>query len=207
MKTTKSLNLTLLGLALFAATSFSVGGQQVVLNGDFSSGLDYWTLVQPPNNIVVTAQPGSFDIADSGPLSSGNDFYAHVGYDSLINLQQTVPLSAGITYSFYADIATSTPLYNVDGGTISVFVNSNCINSHSFGAGIGQVTSISGIYTPLQSGNAVLSIDFSRSYLEDGYTPTDWIDNITLTVVPEPSASLIIGCGLAGVVLLRRGQR
>jgi hypothetical protein len=189
-----------LGFALLVATSFPARSQNAVVNGDFWSGLNDWTLVQPPANIVVAAQPGLFDLSSSGPLSTGNDFYAHVGYDSLVNLQQTVFLTAGGTYNFYADIATTTPLYNVDNGTISVFVDGNGIASYSFGAWINTISSISGAYTPVQSGNVVLSIDFSRSYLADDMTPTDWIDNIALTAVPEPRC---LGLALGGSILIR----
>ena len=123
---------------------------------------------------MVTPQPGLYDIANSGPLSTNNDFYAQIGYESLVNLQQAVPLSAGVTYLFYADIASFTPGYNVDNGTIAVFIDGNGIASYSFGGFTDTITSISGAYTPLQSGNAVLSIDFSRSYLADG--PTMYVD-------------------------------
>jgi len=187
-----------LSLALFAATSFSVGGQQLILNGDFSSGLDYWTLVQPPGNMVVAPQPGSFDIASSGPLSTDNEFYAHIGSDFLIDLQQPLSLSGGITYNFYAGIASSTPQYNVDNGTISVFIDGNSIASYSFGGWSDTVTSISGVYTPLESASAVLSIDVSRNYIVSGYSPTDWIDNISLTAIPEPSC---LGLGVCGSIL------
>jgi hypothetical protein len=188
-----------LSLTLYVVTSFSVASQQVILNGDFSSGLTSWTLVQPPGNIIVAAQPGSFDVANSGPLSGANSFYAHIGNDSPIGLQQTVVLSAGVTYNLFANIADSTPMYNVDGGTISAFIDGNSIGSHSFGADIGQFATLVGAYTPLHSGDAVLSLDFSRGYIADQYSPTDWIDNIALTAVPEPSAIALCVC--VGILL------
>jgi hypothetical protein len=191
-----------LALALFAATSCELVGQQVVLNGDFSAGLDNWTLVQPPGNVVMEPEPVSFDVAtNSGPLSpTGNSFYAHIGSDWLINLQQNVSVSAGVTYSFYADIATTTPIYNLDNGTISVFIDGNNVASHSFGGFTDTASSLSGFYAALTTGDSVLLIDFSRTYLEDSYTPTDWIDNISLTAVPEPSGLALGACG--GILFL-----
>ena len=199
----KSVSLWLSLVFLTASCSYA-SGQQILLNGDFSSGLDHWSLVQSPGNLVVPAQPGLFDIASSGPLGAGNAFYAHIGYDSLVNIQQAAPLLGGFTYNFFADIASSTPLYNLDGGTISVFIDGNNLASHSFGAGISKIASLSGSFTPQQSGNAILSIFFSRGFLASENSPTDWIDNISLVAVPEPSCLCLGVCGGLLLVSYRR---
>src|SRR5689334_23482153 len=88
-----------------AVSGLSAVGQ--ITNGDFSDGTNGWSYFFPAGNHF----PPSYgiwntDIDGPGPLASSAAFYADVGSDALINLQQTVTLSSGVTYRFHADLAS-----------------------------------------------------------------------------------------------------
>jgi len=180
-----------------------------VSNGDFSSGLGGWTVVLPSSN-QLTPDRGveSIDIDGSGSLGVSSAFYANVGYDSLLNLEQVVSLSAGISYNFRADLAMTTPSVNADGGTISVFIGPTLLQSYSFGdtvVGVNEYARISSTYLSPVTGSSTLSIHFSRNYGAGIFsTPTDYVDNIQLTPVPEPGTFVLVFCGLSLLALIHR---
>jgi len=180
-----------------------------VYNGDFSLGLNGWTLYLPPgsNPLGPDYQVASIDIDGSGPLSVSEAFHVNVGSDALLDLQQGVFLTAGTTYNFFANLAMTPPSDNADGGTISVFVGPTGIASYSFGSttvGVTEYATISGTYQPAFTGAQTLSINFSRGYgIGNGWqTPSDWIDNIELTPIPEPRTSVMEIAGLCALAFV-----
>ena|SRR2546427_785606 len=198
---------------LLAASTATLLAQ--VSNGDFSSNLDHWNIVLPSSN---TLPPGRgivpFDIDGPGPLGTSSAFFANVGSDALLNLEQTVTLSGGVTYNFRAGLAMTTPGINADGGTVSVFIGPNFLTSYSFGdtfIGINKYSSLSSSYLPAVTGPETLSIRFSRGPGVGGVfsTPTDYIDNIQLTTVPEPGIVPLAfsGLSIAALVYLKKSKK
>jgi hypothetical protein len=179
-------------ILLFGTAVSGLCAMGQVSNGDFSNGTNGWSYFFPASNHF----PPSYgiwntDVDGPGPLASSSAFYADVGSDALINLQQTVTLTAGVTYRFHADLASIPYSLNADGGTIQVFVGATVIASYSFGsfsAITPKYASISTNYSAAVSGPQTLSIHFSRGfgYGGVGNTPADVIDNISLAPIPIP---------------------
>ena len=178
---------------LLALTSKCIQAQSVILNGDFSSGLDDWTVVQPPDNTPVVGTLGQIQFANESFVSEA--FTAQVGYNQQQNLEQTISLSAGIQYNFQADVAAVYPLYNLDGGTITLSIGGNNVTSISFGPGLTQYGTLDGSYIPGASGDELLVLNFYRSYQASSESPTDYIGNISMTPVPEPTGLCSLGLG------------
>ncbi|HEV2453971.1 MAG TPA: hypothetical protein VGY98_06905, partial [Verrucomicrobiae bacterium] len=151
-----------LTVCFLVLTIKSIQAQSVVINGDFSGGLTNWTVVQPPDDEILAGSLGQIQFVGETRLSEA--FEAQVGYNSQQNLEQTVSLSAGVQYDFYADVAAIYPIYNLDGGTITISIEGNDVASISFGAGITQYGTLEGTYNPTESGNELMAINFDRSY-------------------------------------------
>jgi hypothetical protein len=177
---------------LLAIAVSGVSTMAQVANGDFSNGTNGWSYYLPPSNHFPPSYGiWNIDIDGPGPLGTSQAFYADVGSDALINLQQTVTLRAGVTYNLHADLESIPYSFNADGGTIQVFVDAARLASYSFGANnviAPRYASISTNYTATASGPQTFSINFSRGYGYGGVgnTPADVIDNISLTPVVIP---------------------
>ncbi len=189
-------------ITLAAACALSLNAQ--VVNGDFSSGTNGWNIVFPPGNIYPPNYGlGQLDTDGPGPLPVSQALFAQVGSSDLLNLEQNVNLTAGVSYLFSANLAMVPHAFNADGGTISVYIGPTLITSYSF----GFVTSLtqtkyavlSTNYVPAASGSQTLSIHFSRGYGTDADTPSDYIDNISLTPPAAPPLNIQL---LAGNVVL-----
>ena len=199
-------------VAVVFTAMFVTPAKAQVYNGDFSLGLNGWTTFLPPSNTLwPDVEVALFDIDGPGPLGTSPAFHVNVGSDALLDLQQPVVLTAGVSYHFHADLAMTPPGNNADGGTIRVYVGPSLLASYSFGGttvGVTEYASISGTYQPAVTGAETLSIDFSRDWgIGIGWqTPNDWIDNIQLTPIPEPSAVAIIAAasGLMAIVGRRK---
>jgi len=163
-----------------------------VTNGDFSNGTNGWSYFFPASNHFPPSYGiWNVDIDGPGPLGTSPAFYADVGSDALINLQQTVTLRAGVTYNLHADVESIPYSINADGGTIQIFIGATRLASYSFGANNAiapRYASIASNYTAAVSDPQILSINFSRGYGYGGVgnTPADVIDNISLTPLVIP---------------------
>ena len=172
--------------------AFCFPSRAQVINGDFSSSTNHWRYVFPASNRLIPDYGiMQIDIDGTGPLSNSPAFYANVGEDALLNLEQDVYLSGGVTYKLWADLASVPYGLTGDGGVVSVYVGSALIASYSFGAFysiIPQYANLSGSYVPSTSGTQTLSIHFSRAWGFGGVgnTPTDVIDNFTLDPISVP---------------------
>jgi hypothetical protein len=111
-----------------------------------------------------------------------------------MNLEQVVTLTAGVNYTFHADLAMVPHGFNADGGTVSAYIGSTLLASYSFGfvTSVTQVKygSLDTNYIATTSDPRTLSIRFSRGYGEDGGTPSDYIDNISLLAPLPPSLNI-----------------
>ena len=185
-----------------AVTGLSNHLEAQVLNGDFSAGLANWTVLQLPDGLVVGGSLTSIDI-DGRPLGLTVAYYCQPGINGNERaLQQTVFLTEGITYDFGANLAEESGSNNGDGGTISVYLDSTLVTSYAFGDvpwHVKEYANLSGTYTPATTGIETLSITFTRPWWPAPDTPYDYIDNIQLTAVPEPSCWVL---ALAGVCIV-----
>ena len=180
---------SLAGVAILAWLALTGPAWAGVLNGDFSLGTNNWRFVFAPGNVQI---PGygvaPMDIDGGGPLSNSPAFYASVGDDALMNLEQDISLNAGGLYVFSANIAMTPYSYNADGGTIAVYIGGTLVTSYSFGfttIGVNKYATLAAPFSPATTGVQTLSIHFSRGYgYGAGNTPTDYIYNIS--VAPPP---------------------
>lgn len=184
-----------------------------VINGDFSNGLDAWIVFLPPSNNLSPANgTATTDIDGSGPLGVSTAFYANVGGDALLDIQQNLSLFAGTKYIFSANLAMSTLSNNGDGGTVAVYANQNLIATYSFGSttyNVNKYAVVNGSYVPASTGVETLSINFSRGYGDGGVfdTPIDYITNIQLAPVPEPSTFAFVALGGLGFLAWKNRPR
>jgi len=182
------------------ATVCSLNLHAQVVNGDFSAGTNGWNIVFPPSNIYPPAYGlAQLDMDGPGPLPVSQAFWVQVGDSDLLNLQQSVNLTTGVSYNFFANLAMVPHAFNADGGTITVYIGPTMLSSYSF----GYVTSLtqneyavlSTNYTPSVSGPQTLSINFSRGFGTDADTPSDYIDNISLQAPVAPPLNIQLSGG------------
>jgi hypothetical protein len=162
----------------------------LVLNGDFGSGLDYWT-VYYPDPPYADAGVGQFDFGQGQQAA----FYARVGGGMPAVLEQHFIARTGLIYDIRADVASSEYYCceNVDGGTVSAYIYAPgmVVLSYSFGY-IHMLETLhaqlSGSFVATESGEASLYIGFSREWGVYYSTPTDWIGNIRITALTTSQA-------------------
>jgi hypothetical protein len=190
MKTyTKSFLFLIIILPMAARVPFASGQ---LLNGDFSNSTNHWRIVLPGSNTQTPANGlVPFDIDGPGPLPAAPAFFANVGNDALLYLEQDLNLVAGGFYRFAADLAMYPPGNNADGGTVTAYLGGNQLASHAFGStthGVYAYTNLLATCSPSLSGTQTLSIHFSRSFGAGGIysTPTDYIDYIAFAPPPVP---------------------
>jgi hypothetical protein len=198
-----------IGLIALTTSANSVDAQ--ILNGDFSSGVTNWTVLQEPSGTVVGGSIASIDIDGPGLLGVSDAYYCQPGIGDQRSLQQSIFLLQGMSYNFKADLAMEPNSNNADGGTVQVFVGPTLITSFSFGTttyGVNEYANLSATYVPALSGVQTLAINFARGYYAGGGTPLDFIDNVQLAPVPEPGVgTLTLGALVLLALVTKRTSR
>jgi hypothetical protein len=215
---------TLLATAAIC-TWASFCGAQIIYNGNFETGtLSGWTTFTTPNGSL--RPPGlpavtQFDVRGSGAPSDAAQFQVGQVNHGLTQegggIYQTFNVSAG-QYVISADFAaydSDGTFGNVEAGVETVFVDSITVGTLDFGQiypmqterGIVQGTLV------LSGGTHQITIEFTRPYLNIpeglGTTPFEYVDNVVVAPVPEPS---IMGVGMLGLatllfrVFIRKGR-
>lgn len=220
---------SLLGVWIFLLMAFPAvaAPTNILSGGDFEGFImaPVAPLGQPGNAWAVSSSAagqtfgiGSYDIDGAGLLGASNVFFARAGDSDggVITLSQTVSLLEGVSYSFAANIASTTAASNADGGTLTASIGSTLLTSHEFGtvfSGSPEYGALSGTFTPTTGGNYLLSIDIERLYQVSSVSPTVYLDNIELSydtvpvsAVPAPSAFVLGGVGMLFVQWLRLGR-
>lgn len=183
-------------MALAATTAQA----QTVTNGDFSSGLTGWTVVNLPN-----AEPTISPTTAAGPFATGNAFRVNAGgnasgIESGVRLRQVLNLNAGVPYVLSGDLAIQALAANADGGTITVRMGGQTL--HTFDIGTiqtgTQFSSFNAPFSTLVAGPTTLELEFTRSFPNFVSNVLHWADNITL--VPTPGTTLVLSAlALVGV--------
>ena len=204
-------------LLAFAATPKA--NANLIYNGDFEQGtLAGWTVGYTPNGLskYPTGQGSwaqgvsiqTFPVVPSQGTyamvcSVGAAVFASAGTQEGMYIQQsfTAPISGA--YAFRADVAAtydvSDPSFgNGDGGQFQLKVDSYTVSSWSAGSisGGGNVTrdALDGTYQ-LSGGQHIFQLYVTRGYAWD--VVLDYVDNISITAVPEPNALALLSIGLA----------
>jgi hypothetical protein len=191
---------TIVLTALAATTAHA----QTITNGDFSSGVTGWTVVNLPN-----VEPAISPTTAAGPFATGNAFRVNPGgsssgIESGARLRQILNLSAGVPYVLSGDLAIQALSANADGGTITVRMGGQTL--HTFDVVAIQAgtlfSSFNAPFATLVAGPTTLEIEFTRSFPNFASNVLHWADNITL--VPAPGTGLIVGAIALGAIRRRR---
>jgi hypothetical protein len=216
-----------IGFILLAVVLLSGSAQAALINGNFETGyLNPWTAYTTSNGTLGAVHPSvaSFDVAGTGTSSSALAVSvgyavapcAYPGYECPSPLEgggirQTVMYSGGWT-TLHADVAVDNSTlyggYNLTGGTFSLFVDGTLLDSFSVGeiaAGTVQRGDLD-VYTFLSPGSHIIDILITRPAAECR-SLTQYIDNISLSPVPEPTTALLLGLGLVGIAAAGRKFR
>jgi hypothetical protein len=216
--TTKSTLLAAAGICAWAPFCRA----QIIYNGDFETGtFSGWTIFTTPYGSLGPMYSGlpavtQFDVLGNGVPSDAAQFQAgEVNYGSGEQgggIYQTFNVSAG-QYVVSADFAAydSNPTFgNDEAGVETVSVDSVTVGTLDFGW-IGQGQTERGIVQgtlDLSGGTHQITIEFTRPYPNNsgglGTTPYEYVNNVVLAPVPEPSIMELGVLGLA--TLLFRGQ-
>jgi len=202
-----------LGVFIFA---LGANGQEFIANGRFLTG-DFggWTMFATQNGrlSLVSGLPGVTieDLDHDGSLFDPDGNWSFV---SRFQVQRTSSASiregGGIYQSFAtaggmatinADIYAVMPFNftKPDPGVFSLFVDGALIDEFDFELQRGDINpqqvfaaSLGGELS-LNAGNHELRILMRSSALNDGSAPLQYLDNISVTIVPEPSTLARLG--------------
>lgn len=203
------------GLTVVAATGGA--SNAAVVNGGFDSGFDGWTIVNTPEG---TGAPGNvvlFDIDGDGPLGASQAGVFNVGRATPtfgdtagISMTQTIDLEAGVEYLVSFDWATvnDDALPNLQGGLFNVFMDGDFLaqndgnivleNSANFGR-------LETTFTAGATGSYLLEIQIVRPFFADpANVLRQYIDNVSVSVVPAPGAGAVALFGATFAAKRRR---
>jgi hypothetical protein len=210
---------------LLPLLSFALAGTlpAQLLNGDFATGnLSHWITYTTRNGNLGSyyGLPNviSFDVTGTGTPSAAAQF--QVGQPSFVDtsfqgggIYQTFTASAAGQYFVHADIAAAAPSHNnLAAGLFTLLMDGVAINSVDLGAiTLGQtLRNALRATTTLTPGAHQLTIEMTRPYLNGGgyaNTPLEYLDNIQVTPVPEPSEMLLSSLGLVSLLAAARKSK
>ncbi len=179
------------GALLFAlVTGFPIANAaNILINSGFEAGdLRGWT---------VSGNTGFIGAACGGvPHTEGNcaAFLGPFGADG--SLSQSFSTIARLDYFLQFSVL-------FDGGSpsdFSAFINGNQIFSRTNPALSPNFLTVTSFFQPA---TAISSI----SFVARNDTGFFWLDNVVVSVVPEPSSIALLTLGLSGLAILRRGRR
>lgn len=198
-------------LVLGAACAFA-GAQAQFVNGDFETGdLTGWTVTPTANGQTLVQDVQMFDTG-LGPSKAAHFSVGQVnfmsGEEDGVYITQNFNLVAGTTYTFgctwgAADTGTAN---NADGGTFDLVVGATSIANHavsSLNAGTSVNGSLSGTFNPTTSGSYAVGAYVHRHYLAIG-NMNQYVDNFTMSPVPEPASMAALGLGALAVIRRRK---
>ena len=162
-------------------------------NGDFETG-DFtgWTTFTTEIGFISGNQPAGvflFDVDGDGDLSQSARF--QVGSLGIVHsgggIFQTV--TSRLPFSIEADIAASSSTNNGSAGLFELIVNDVVIDSHDFGRIDRGEIKRSALYSGIiPAGSHEVRFRMTRRFKA---SPLQYIDNVELLQVPEPTTSAL----------------
>jgi len=195
-------------------------GATILVNGDFETGdLTGWSTFVTPNGDIGAAYglPNvvPFDVTGSGTASDAAQF--EVG--ELAFLGSHTAQGGGIFQNFTCfpgqyvvslDVAAQNinSFINAQAGTFNLFVDGSLLASTNYGQiSPGQVPrAVLSATTEMGPGTHQIMVEITRSWLTGGFgeTPLEYLDNIAVAPVPEPSQ---VALGILGLILMLAHRR
>ncbi len=211
---------TVILAATLIQSSCLLRGATILVNGDFETGdLTGWSTFVTPNGDIGAAYglPNvvPFDVTGSGTASDAAQF--EVGEAAFLGshtsqgggIFQDFTCSAG-EYVVSLDVASQNinSFINAQAGTFSLFVDGNLLASTNYGQiSPGQIPlGVLSATTDLGPGTHQIMVEITRSWLTGGFgeTPLEYLDNIAVAPVPEPSQ---VALGIVGLILMLAHRR
>lgn len=194
---------------------------ELLLNGDFSAGLDNWTSYTTERGTIgdipalgSAAQTATFDVTGAGAqtalwLNAGDAVGPFGTSQQGGGVFQTFTSGAG-TATFSADFAAWTRVSGaIAGGIFSVLLDGVVQDTFDVGA-LAQLVAERGVLeftTDLTAGLHTLSLQVTRPYAPARGVYAQYFTNVSLDftpAVPEPAALALFGLGVAGIAAMRR---
>jgi hypothetical protein len=215
-------------VVLLAVSAVPAQAVEVIVNGNFESGLTGWTGFVTAHG-TISPVPGyaggtanlpvidSFNVSGSG-ASNAVVLTAGANPSSATRegrgITQTFSTTGGIA-TFSADIAAFTRVQGDGGlGLLSVLLDGVMLDSHDFGAANGPITFRSELdFTAnLTAGTHTIALQSTRLFAPASKVRAQYFDNVSLDVtaaVPEPStwAMMVLGFAGIGFVTYRRKSK
>jgi hypothetical protein len=210
-----AIRITVLGAQPAFAANICLA-QSLLVNGDFQTGdLTGWTQFVTTHGTVGTPGVTLFDTSNTGNPSLSAEFQAGNllanGAQEGGGIYQYFTLSSADNLQFSANAASFAAFPNGEGGQVSVFLDGMLFDNVSFGimngVSLTKYSLLSANLPNVSAGQHELEILFTRGVGAASYTPIQYVDNVSLSVVqvPEPSSwDLIILGAVICVIVARR---
>lgn len=217
------LRLVTAAIALVAATPSYAA--QVLVNGDFSAGLANWTSFITPNGTISPSNPNSTPPFSNSPAETQSFNVTGLGASTALWLNAgqssgfgpTNPGGGGVTQTFttaggvatlFANIAAMTTLTSQTdaGGLFSILIDGSTVASYDFGQINGTQRSTLTYTGAIAAGTHTIALQVLRPFGPGRNIRSQYFDNVSLDVVPEPATwgMMIVGMGIVGGTMRRR---
>lgn len=180
----KTLSAKLLVPLAFVALSSAAQANELVTNGDFSSGAAGWT--------ISAAYPGSLDISGGNAI-----FQSAAGIDD--ELSQSINTKSGHTYRFTFDLKSILSLTND--------FSANFGGTQVFSESDGNHDWITYSWTGTATGSKTLLAFFGQNLGSQTYLDNVSVKDISAVPLPASGYLMLSALGVVGFLAMRRGGK
>jgi hypothetical protein len=191
--------------------------QADLVNGNFETGLTGWSVFTTVNGTVGVGMPDTvlFDTNNDGIATSSARFNVgrldfDAGGRSGGGIYQNVDITQAGAYQVqaYTAVLDNRGGSNGDGGLFELLFDGVVVDSFDYGAVTLDVAEHQLLATVMDVtvGLHDVRLRMGRNYLSSDVTPWQFIDDVSLTVVPVPAAVLLglLGLSVAGARLRKK---